>query len=172
MIEPVTLSQQQHVTELTAQYIHQASERYQQSFKIIPVLFDLKGRAAGMYRIKGRERTIRYNPYLFAKYFEDNLAGTIPHEVAHYITEKLYGLGRVRPHGHEWREVMRAFGVESSGSCHDYDLENVPVRRQRRFPYQCACTVHQISTHRHNKILNGKAHYLCRQCGDAIAFVH
>jgi len=171
MIEPITLSQQQQVNKLTAEYIHQASELYQQQFEVIPVLVDLKGRAAGMYRIKGRERAIRYNPYLFAKYFEDNLRGTVPHEVAHYITEKLYGLGRVRPHGIEWTEVMRAFGHESSQTCHKYDLNGVPVRRQRRFPYECRCTQHQLSTHRHNKVLKGKAQYQCRRCGEAIFLV-
>jgi len=62
-----------------------------------------------MYRANKNHRVIRYNPYIFAKSFEDNLGLTVPREVAHYVTDMMFG--HSRPHGKEWHEVMRAFGA-------------------------------------------------------------
>ena len=168
IIEPITLSQQQHVMDVTTQYIQRANKIYRRSFEVIPVCFDLKGRAAGMYRVKKRERVIRYNPYIFAKYFDDNVAETVPHEVAHYITEKLYGVGRVRPNGFEWGEMMGAFGVSSKRASHRYDMKGIPVRVHQRFAYRCGCTTHNVTSRRHKQMQNGIATFLCRRCGEAI----
>jgi len=162
-IEPINNRRQQQVRLKTNEYIHQAGRLYNHNLSMIPVLFDLKGRAAGMYRVQNRSRVIRYNPYIFAKYFDDNVATTIPHEVAHYIVDILYGASRVRPHGAEWQEVMLSLGAEPRATG-NYDLSGIPIRRQQRHAYQCACTMHHISTARHNKILRGKAHYYCRSC--------
>jgi len=168
MIEPITTSQQQHVTQMTCHYIERAAVLYERLFDAIPVSFDLRGRSAGMYRCRNGERLIRYNPYIFAKYFEDNVADTIPHEVAHYITEKLYGIGRVRPHGREWQEIVHAFGVKSSRASHRYDLQGIPVRVHQRIAYQCGCATHNITRRRHTQMKQGIAKYLCRRCGETI----
>jgi len=169
IIEPISSDQQQHVREVTAGYIEQASKLYTRSFELIPVRFDLKGRAAGMYRVKNSERVIRYNPYLFAKYFEDNVAETVPHEVAHYVIEKLYGVRRVRPHGIEWAEVMREFGVSTKRASHCYDMKGIPVKVYKRFTYRCGCTTHNVTRRRHNQMQAGMATFACRRCGEAIA---
>jgi len=133
----------------------------------VAVTFDLTGSAAGMYRVHGAERVIRYNPYIFAKYFANNLAVTVPHEVAHYVTDRLYGLRNIRPHGVEWKTVMRSLGADPCVTA-SYDLSGVPVRRQRRFSYRCECSTHQLSSCRHNKIQRGQSSYLCRRCGSAV----
>lgn len=163
LIEPINFQCQQQVRIATGDVIRRARRIYSHDLPMIPVQFDLKGRAAGMYRVHGKNRVIRYNPYLFAKYFDDNINTTVPHEVAHYVVDVLYGAHRVRPHGTEWQQVMLALGVEPSVTG-NYDLSGVPVRRQHRHSYQCACSVHQISTARHNKIQHGKARYYCRNC--------
>lgn len=163
LIEPISCHHEEQVCSETNEVIRLASRIYRQDFPTIPILFDLKGRAAGMYRVYNRDRVIRYNPYLFAKYFDDNIATTVPHEVAHYVVDLLYGIARVRPHGSEWQQVMLALGAEPSVTGR-YDLAGIPIRRQQRHSYQCTCTRHDISTARHNKILRGKAHYYCRNC--------
>jgi len=112
IIEPIDAGQQRAVHLATERCLRRAGELCGRDFASIPVTFDLTGRSAGMYRVRHGRRSIRYNPYLFAKYFEDNLAVTVPHEVAHYVTDMLYGLHRVRPHGMEWQAVMRSLGVE------------------------------------------------------------
>ena len=162
-IDPISGQREQQVRTATGGIIRHASRIYRHDFPMIPILFDLKGRAAGMYRVHNRDRVIRYNPYLFAKYFEDNITTTVPHEVAHYVVDILYGAHRVRPHGAEWQQVMLALGAEPRATG-NYDLSGIPVRRQQRHSYQCACTRHDISTARHNKIQRGKARYYCRNC--------
>lgn len=167
LVEPISCRRQQQVCTATGEIIRRAGRIYNHVFPMIPIRFDLKGRAAGMYRVHNNNRLIRYNPYLFAKYFDDNIATTVPHEVAHYVVDILYGATRVRPHGNEWQQVMLALGAEPMATG-NYDLSGIPIRRQQRHSYQCACTRHSISTARHNKILRGKAHYYCRNCKSQI----
>ena len=95
------------------------------------------------------------------------MAVTVPHEVAHYLVDCLHGLGRVRPHGVQWRGIMNAFGVEprATGS---FDLTGIPVRRQRRFTYRCECSTHHLATRRHNSVQRGEARYRCRDCGETL----
>lgn len=162
-ILPIDEAQRERVIAATREHIRRAAEHFGRRFADIPVLFDLKGRNAGMYRVRGRQRCIRYNPWLFAKFFDDNLATTVPHEVAHYISDQLYGLRNIRPHGKEWQALMQLFGVEPRRTC-DYDLEGIPQRRQRRHAYRCACREHQLTTVRHRRIQLGRAQYLCRSC--------
>jgi SprT protein len=168
-IEPIDTRAQALVCRATDRCLHRAGELCGLDFAPIPVTFDLSGRCAGMYRVRRGRRSIRYNPYLFAKYFEENVAVTVPHEVAHYVTDVLYGLHRVRPHGVEWQIVMRSLGVEPRATG-DYDLSGVPVRRQRRFDYACGCATHRLTARRHNKVHRGEAIYRCRRCGGRLVF--
>jgi SprT protein len=161
---PIDDQQQQQVCRETLACLQRAERLFRLGHKPIPVLFDLTGRAAGMYRVERRRAVIRYNPYIFARHFEHGLQTTVPHEVAHYITDRLYGLAHVRPHGREWRAVMQALGVEARATS-TIDLEGLPLRRQRRFTYRCACTTHRLSACRHNRVTAGHARYHCRACG-------
>ena len=162
-ILPIDSVAKTRVIDATADYIERAAVHFGRRFGAIPVHFDLQGRNAGMYRVRGRQRCIRYNPFLFAKYFDDNLDNTVPHEVAHYISDLLYGLRNIRPHGVEWKGLMQLFGAEPRRTC-SYDLDGIPLRQQRRFDYRCACRIHQGSTVRHKRIQAGRAQYLCRSC--------
>jgi len=169
MITPINEAQKSLVIDKTEYFIHQACEIYQRSFEPIAVDFDLKGRVSGMYRRKQNQRVIRYNPYLFAKYFEDSLTLTVPHEVAHYVTDVMFTRARYRfrPHGKEWRQVMQAFGTDASRTC-DYNLEGIPVRAYQRHEYHCLCMTHEISSRRHNKIQNSNARYHCKKCNEEL----
>jgi SprT protein len=164
MIVPIGALQQARVREATAAYVERAHNLFGQPFKPVPVSFDLTGRAAGMYKVDRGRRLIRYNPYIFAKFFESSLAATVPHEVAHYVADVMFGLRNIRPHGREWQAVMRAFGAEPVRAA-SYDLEGIPMRRQRRHSYRCACTEHQLTTRRHNLVQGGGVRYFCRHCG-------
>lgn len=162
-IEPIDPEQQAVVVNSTRQYIALAGELFGREFQVIPINFNLTGRAAGMYHVNRHERYIRYNPYIFSKYFADNLNQTVPHEVAHYVADMLYGIKNIRPHGKEWQRVMRMFGIEARIYCH-YDLQGIPQRRHRRFMYACQCRDYQITTRRHNMILRGERTYQCPAC--------
>ena len=164
---PIDSLREQLVRERTGDYIAQAGSVYNREFPLIPVMFDLSGRAAGMYRARSSERVIRYNPYIFARYFDDNLVTTVPHEVAHYVVDMMYDGRSVKPHGAEWRQVMLALGAEPSVTG-NYDLSGLPLRRQKRHSYRCDCMTHELSTARHNRIQRGAARYYCRKCKSSL----
>ncbi|MBU1191742.1 MAG: SprT-like domain-containing protein [Gammaproteobacteria bacterium] len=162
-IQPLTDAQRHLVVRATHACVLHAEQLYQRAFGMISVRFDLSGRTAGMYRVRRGARMIRYNPYIFAKYFDDGLAQTVPHEVAHYITDIVHGLRKVRPHGPEWRAIAQALGADPKATF-SADLSGVPQRRQRLFLYRCNCSEHQLTSRRHNKIHRGEGVYLCRHC--------
>lgn len=163
-IIPITPAQQQQMIAEVERYIAIGGRHFGRVFEPIPVLFDLKGRTLGMYKIQRRKRVIRFNPWICAKYFDDSLATTVPHEVAHYLADILYGLGNIRPHGSEWKAIMALFGADANVTAR-FSLEGVPQRVIRRVDYRCGCRDHQLTIHRHNRIRSGKASYLCRSCG-------
>jgi len=162
-IEPIGHLQRTEVLEQTRFFIDCAEQIYSRKFSPVSVEFDLSGRTAGMYKVVGRARFIRYNPWIFAKYFDENFTGTVPHEVAHFAIDQVYGLRRVKPHGVEWQALMAAFGADP-GVTFDLDLSGIPQRRQSRHAYACPCQVHEVSTTRHNRIKRGKAVYHCMRC--------
>jgi SprT protein len=168
-VRPLDTQQREQVLVATEASLRKARAIYALALAPIEVVFDLRGSAAGMYRVRNGVRRIRYNPWIFARYFEDSLAVTVPHEVAHYVVDCLYGLARVRPHGSEWRAVMRALGASPRVSGR-YDLAGLPLRRQRRFLYRCDCRSHELSAVRHNRVQRGEASYVCRRCHKEIAY--
>ncbi len=195
MIQPIDADQRQRIGDEVSRYLQQAETIYGRSFDDIEVRFDLKGKSAGMYRVKQNnragislstwlssaqvshslERCLRFNPWIFAKYPEDSWVNTIPHEVAHYIVDCLYGYSskssrRVKPHGKEWQQVMRDFGVAPTVRA-SYDLSGIPTRAVKRFDYRCQCRVVSLSSVRHNKIESGLQRYRCRECLTDLAFI-
>ena len=170
MIEPIDTVREQQVVAETERYLALAETIFLRRFSPVRVQFNLRGSSAGMFQVKKRECLIRYNPWLFAKYFEENLTGTVPHEVAHYVVHCLHGLHRVKPHGPEWRAVMAAFDADPSVTG-DFDLGGIPTRRQRRFAYHCGCREHQVTTRRHNSVQRGEARYQCRKCDGELYYL-
>jgi SprT protein len=165
-VTPIDEAQRRLVIAETLRWVDVAAAAYDRIFPALPVLFDLRGRMAGMYRVRGEQRVIRYNPWLFAKYPEDGIEVTVPHEVAHYVSDLLYGFDRIRPHGREWREIMVLFGVDPDDAMrHRLDLSGIPMRQQRRYPYRCECRTHHLSGVRHGRVQREAAKYVCRRCG-------
>jgi len=162
-VEPINDTQRETAISQTHRYIDLATHLFDTAFPKIPIVFDLKGKCAGMYRIKNRDRIIRYNPFIFAKYFRENIDGTIPHEVAHYISDYLYGSPNIRPHGKEWKHIMHRFGKKPIVTGR-YDLSGIPTRRFQYYQYRCSCRQHQLTKYRHNKIVNNRMRYYCRNC--------
>ena len=168
-VQPIGPAQQRQVEERTEQYIQQAERIYDRRFDRVPVLFDLKGRAAGMFKVIGKRRLIRYNPWIFAKYFEENLLDTVPHEVAHFIVHEVYPRRSTRPHGVAWKGLMSKFGADA-GVTFDLNLDGVPQRSQRTHPYYCGCQVHEVSTTRHNRVQARRMRYHCCSCQGLLVY--
>ncbi len=161
-IMPINTKQQAQIVAATEACIDQASTKLERLFDPIPIMFNLQGQAAGMYKAYKNKRMIRYNPYLFAKYFTDNLSITVPHEVAHYVVDVLYGFSNTRPHGKEWQNVMTMFDADARVTC-CFDLDGIPTKQYKRFVYVCSCRSHQLTRIRHNRALRG-VRYHCRDC--------
>tara|TARA_R110002095_G_scaffold58067_1_gene49869 strand:- start:28 stop:537 length:510 start_codon:yes stop_codon:yes gene_type:complete len=161
-------SQQRLVISETKKQIQKASVILDKPFKMIPVEFDLRGHTIGMYKVSKNKRVIRYNAQIFAKYFEQNLRDTVPHEVAHYIVDMQYGRKNIRPHGTQWRQLMEQLGAKPERTA-NYDLTGVPKRRYTTVAYQCGCQQHQLGIRRHNKLAKQQVRYFCRRCGDSLS---
>lgn len=160
---PISQPQRAQVIAATEAWIERAAQLLALPLAPVPVLFDLRGASAGMFRARGRDCWLRFNPWIFAKHFEDNLRFTVPHEVAHYAVHRQGHRRPVRPHGPEWQQVMRCFGLPPEVTF-KLDLTGIPVRRQQRHAYRCACREHEVSTVRHKRMREGRARYLCRYC--------
>jgi len=156
----------QRAMDETRQLIRRAERHYTLLVPAVEIRFDLRGTAAGMVLFpQGKPPVIRYNPILLQHNRHDFLTQTLPHEVAHLIARTLHGKA-IRPHGQEWKNVMRFFGADTL-RCHNYATDDIPVRKLRRFPYTCGCQQHQLTTIRHNRIQKGLT-YRCRQCGEPL----
>ena len=171
IITPLSSEQQQRVIDETNSCILRANKLFNIKAKPIDIKFNLKGRATGMYRIKQKrkfllthcEKEIRYNPYVFSKYFDDSFKTTIPHEVAHYISDIIYGLKNIKPHGKEWQAIMQSFGANAAVTA-NYDLRGIPLKNRSKFTYHCSCREHQLGIIRHNRIKNKHSQYFCKTC--------
>lgn len=132
------------------------------------VKLDLSGATAGMFCRQGANEWLRFNPWLFAKEFDRHLHDTVIHEVCHYAIYRLLGgQRRIKPHGPEWQGLMTAMGAQPLATF-TADLSDIPVRRQRRFHYQCACQTHEVSATRHHRIQRKRAEYRCRYCDSTL----
>ncbi|MFV2003822.1 MAG: SprT-like domain-containing protein [Gammaproteobacteria bacterium] len=172
-ILPLSSERQQQVIEETQTYIRQAKQLFNIKHTVVDIVFNLKGRAAGMYRVKQnlfrQSREIRYNPYIFSKYFDDNLRTTVPHEVAHYVSDIVHGLKNIKPHGREWKEIMLAFDADAAVTA-NYDLSGIPKKNLNSFTYRCACGDRQLSSIRHNKIKKRRYQYYCKICRQTLQY--
>lgn len=166
-IQTLSYSQKQQVIERTHYFVKEATQLFKIKTLPFDIQFNLKGRAAGMYRVKKHYfkhyREIRYNPFIFSRYFKDNLNTTVPHEVAHYVSDLIYGLKNIKPHGKEWQQIMSEFGADSSVTA-NYDIKDVPQKKVRSVTYQCNCGDKQLSIIRHNRVIKQASKYYCKIC--------
>lgn len=161
---PLDRLRREKVAACTLETIARASTATGVALPPLPILFDLKGRSAGQFVGRGDDCRIRYNPWIFARYYQENLAVTVPHEVAHYAVYRSCRGAGVKPHGREWRAIMQALDADPSVTF-DFDISGLPRRQQRRYGYHCGCRAHSLSATRHNRVRAGRARYACLQCG-------
>ena len=170
---PAELDEQQKilVTRQAQQCIKNANDALGCRLTLPEIRFDLRGRAAGQFCLRQGALQLRFNSALFARYFEENLAQTVPHEVAHFLVYALfskYGKKRVRPHGPEWQAMMRLLGATPE-TRHNFSLDGISVRREQRFAWNCGCRTHSIAKRTHLRMLRGEQR-ICITCGSLLEF--
>ncbi len=164
---------QQQAQQALRQWVERANVLFVQDYGATldcpRLAFDLRGRGAGLAVFQPRKSMaepdlIRLNPVLLEAHPQEMLKETLPHELAHIVAHRLFG-PRIKPHGHEWRTVMSAFG-KSPEVQHAMPVE--PSRKLRRFLYHCACPSGvELTTIRHKRARRGTG-YLCRKCGQRL----
>lgn len=165
------------IREVAEGYWQQALDLYPQALAqaALPILkFDLTGRSAGEVRFahywrKIRPITIRFNSLIARNNPDTFINETVAHEIAHSVAVYVYGRKGLG-HGRHWRRIMAGFG-QPAKRCHSFDLSAVPVRRQRRFIYYCACPGERLlSTVRHKRQQRGIRQYMCPRCRSPLRF--
>lgn len=128
--------------------------------------FDQRGKIAGSaHLIKNH---IKLNRTLLYENPEDFLKEIIAHELCHILAHQLYGR-TIKPHGPQWRYLMKAvFDLEPKVT-HKLDVKSV---KQNEFEYKCECSTVMLSLIRHNKILRNKARYFCKRCHSELSLVN
>ena len=134
-----------------------------ENLDIPDITFDVRGSCAGICRIKHGKCTLRFNLKLLEENTEDFLHFTVPHEVAHYISRKLFG--SISPHGKEWKTIMKLFGIEKPLRCHNFDVTSA-----NPWEYKCNCRTHYLSNRHHVLAESGK-HYVCKGCKSFLKFI-
>jgi SprT protein len=166
------------ITSVVEKCIELASDYFNQSLVMPDVRFDLRGKSAGQARfeverafdlVARNKSSIRFNRLLMEENFQAFIDDVAPHETAHVIARQVYG-GKIKPHGQEWRMIMRDVLNKSPSVTHQFDVTRASPKP---FIYQCECTdvQHALSAIRHNRIQRKQSTYLCRQCNSSLSLV-
>jgi SprT protein len=147
------------------QWMKIAREEFGHSLRMPTISFDLTGTFAG-YAYFSRWH-IRLNHILLQENIEKFESSTLPHELAHLINRYLYGK-KVKPHGPEWKAVMRRLGLEPE-RCHSYDVDNSRTTT-KVYGYVCSCCQNGWLTSRQHKKERRGVLYFCNSCKGPMRF--
>ena len=176
----VSTTIKQRVQEKINEGIALAEKMYGIKIKQPHVVYNKRGTTAGTANY--RTWTIDLNAGLLNEHTDAFIARTVPHELAHLITDQMYpeshkqelvwtGKGYKRTkrevHGANWQSVMQVLGVADSTRCHSYDVSNVKIHKTTtRYEAQCTCCNKAITVGPkvHAKLLKGAeyGHKGCR----------
>lgn len=157
---PAKTALEQQIVEQVEHCYQQAEQHLNKTFPRPVTGFNQRGKIAGSARLQLNE--LRFNRTLLKDNPEHFLSDVVAHEVSHLLVHQLYG--RVKPHGHEWQQMMQqVFGLHPQ-TRHQMDVSKV---QGKTFSYRCNCQEHKLTIRRHNKALKGMT-YMCRGCGGAL----
>jgi SprT protein len=163
--DKLSASQRDDIVQLIGSLYRSAARHFGCSAEPSPVGFKLRGRAAGQWRLRRGLESLHFNERLFAADPGQHMPETVAHEVAHSVVYRLHGRGR-RPHGREWRAVMKTLGFEPRVT-HRTSAETL-ARVLNHHLYRCACRSHALGPRQHRHARNGERHYHCRACGERL----
>lgn len=138
------------------------------AYPLIEVSFvnDLK-RTAGAAEYFSGVSKIELNAEMLVQNFDDFMNFTIPHEVAHILTEMFYPDAK-RDHGKEFRKMCNHIGFPEAGrTYHTYDVLSITgVKPKLRHVYACNCVEnnrYNASAVMHKRIFQGERRN-CKRC--------
>lgn len=133
------------VTAKLQEGIAKAEAKYGQKFPMPIVSYELRGTVAGYANY--RRWSIRLNFELMMQNVDEFIERTVPHELAHLITDRVYPeahqrgwSGKREVHGPKWQSVCAVLGMTDITRCHSYDTTATKVVRSnsRQIPFHCA----------------------------------
>ena len=133
-MSPETITKEKIImmaTIKTAEYLVIANKHFGKEFDFPTIDFSLRGSCSGSMQTTGREFK---NPYMklnkayFVENWDDMINKTIPHEIAHYVADKMF---KTRCH-HDWRwkSIMVNVFKLSPERCHNYDTPSKDCQKQ------------------------------------------
>jgi SprT protein len=125
---------------------------------------DLRGKCAGQAHF-GRGG-LRFNPLLYTDNRRAFLVEVVPHEMAHWLVHHLRDGHLARPHGREWRTVMRRLFGLAPRVTHVFDTARASPAPYR---YVCGCREHAFTARRHALACRGRG-YRCRHCAQTLVY--
>lgn len=135
-----------------------AEDYFKTAFTLPTIALNQRGKIAGSAHLQ--KNLIKLNKQLFIENIEEFKRQVIPHEVAHLVCFQKFG--KVKPHGSEWKSVMRAVFKLDAAVTHKLDVASVGMKE---YSYQCECPeLIKLSAVRHNKVKKGKQQYRCQKC--------
>lgn len=120
------------------------------------ITFDQRGKIAGSALLQTNH--VRFNPKLLIDNQDEFFSEVIPHEICHIAVFQL--LGKVKPHGEEWKALMQNVFSLPGKATHRLDIDSV---LGKLYDYACQCSTHKLTIRRHNKAKKG-LRYICRSC--------
>lgn len=143
---------------------------YRRQFQRPNVRFSLGTTTAGNAHYNRNQ--LNFNVVLAFENQEEYFTQVVPHEVAHIISVKLYGILNGSGHGVQWAGVMReCFGLKPD-QYHLMDTSTVKAKRgEPVFKYQCSCKVHKISGIKHRQMQVGRSPLRCVKCKGTLSFI-
>lgn len=141
--------------------IKTAESKFGIKMPAVQVLFDLKGRAAGMAGRRNGTYYLRFNVNhirLGGKTYEHLLSETVPHEVAHTVCQAFPIMGRNHDTG--WKRVCVALGGNGSRTYSENDAPEA-VAAMRPYVY-ITTTGHEVRVTKviHSKIQSGAGYVM------------
>ncbi|SDN80838.1 SprT-like domain-containing protein [Vreelandella arcis] len=163
------------LADLSPDALHQAAREraaiaWQLCREVYPALpnpsvwFDLTGASAGQAHL-GRGG-LRFNSVLLNENRRAFFDEVIPHEMAHWLVFHLQDGTRLKPHGREWKTVMRDLFGLTPRVTHRFDISRAQPAPYR---YQCGCQQHQLTPRRHALVVKGRR-YRCRHCAQTLVY--
>ena len=123
-----------------------------EQMKNVQIRMDIRGyRCAGQAIKKGFQFSLRFHPDAIEKHYDDMVANTIPHEVAHTVCQMLPRLGKNHDAG--WKRVCRALGGDDSRT-HDMTFGEKPQRTQHWYKTSTGHLL-DVGPQRHRKLQSG-----------------
>lgn len=157
------ISLQLAVTQRLRVDLANANRKLNTNFPEPKVCYKQKGTIAGSASFNRWE--IQLNSTLLIENGQIFIDEVIPHELAHLISFRYFG--KVAPHGHEWKYIMTAILGVPAKRTHSFNILSVQTSS---WLYRCKCQQHLLTIRRHNRVVQGKAEYLCRCCGERLVY--